>query len=101
MPWQQVVERYAIRTREYADAVARLGRVGQSGAELLPLIEDIKTKYAPCGAAGDDLDQYIRQEANRMVQLPTEKKRKSRFVIREDKTHSWQVVEVATTLKFN
>ena len=62
MTWQQVVEGYAIRAREYADAVARLGRIGQSGPELIPLMEDIKTRYALCGAAGDELDQYIRQE---------------------------------------
>jgi len=37
-PCKKVVERYAIRTREYADAVARLGRIG-----LLPSEQDLLT----------------------------------------------------------
>ena len=61
--WRRLAEVYAIRAREFSDAVARLGRHGQIGPEFLALIDEIKRRRGLCDAVAAELDRYISQRA--------------------------------------
>ena len=55
-------EHYARRAREFADAVALLGRHNSVGPEVLKLCKKIKRQRELCGDAEKKLERYIRQE---------------------------------------
>jgi hypothetical protein len=57
--WHQLVQLYAIRAREFSDAVARLGQhKHEIGPETLKLLDEIKTRHAICIALSDEVDRY-------------------------------------------
>jgi hypothetical protein len=61
--WRVLVERYAMRAREFSDAVALLGQTGLLSAERCELLETIRERHDACMAAADEVDQYIQQKA--------------------------------------
>ena len=60
---RKLLELYALRAREFSDAVARLGRHQQIGPEILGLIQEIERLRGLCDAAATELDRYISQRA--------------------------------------
>jgi hypothetical protein len=54
---------YALRAREFSDAVARLGRHKQISPEFSALIAEIERLRGLCDAAAADLDRYVSQRA--------------------------------------
>jgi hypothetical protein len=59
---RKIVEVYALRARQYSDAVARLGRHDRTGPELSALVNEIRRLRALCDEAAGKLDQYISQD---------------------------------------
>ena len=57
----KIVEVYALRAREYSDAVARLGQHDHMSPELLALVREIKKRRALCEETAGEFDQYISQ----------------------------------------
>ena len=55
-------EQYARRAREFADAVALLGRHNSVGPEVLKLCKKIKRQHQLCGDAEKKLERYIQHE---------------------------------------
>jgi len=55
-------EQYAWQAREFADAVALLGRHNSVGPEFLKLCKKIKRQRELCGVAEAKLQRYIKQE---------------------------------------
>jgi hypothetical protein len=58
------VECYAIRSREFYNAVATLGQYAfaghvQIGTDFLGLMQEVKRRHTLCCAAGDELDRCI------------------------------------------
>jgi hypothetical protein len=58
---RKIVEVYALRARQYSDAVARLGQHDHTSPELLALVREIKRLRVLCDEAAGELDQYISQ----------------------------------------
>ena len=54
---------YAIRAREFSDAVAGLGKYKCFGPEFLLLIKEIKERQLLCISTGEELDRWIEQES--------------------------------------
>jgi hypothetical protein len=59
---KSLAEQYARRAREFADAVALLGRHNSVGPEVLKLCKKIKRQRELCSDAELKLERYIRQE---------------------------------------
>jgi hypothetical protein len=63
---RKFLQLYAIRAREFADAVARLGEYErdrrQIGQEFQRLLREIQTRQALCNASGEDLLRYVAKE---------------------------------------
>jgi hypothetical protein len=55
-------EQYARRAREFADAVALLGRHNSVGPEVLKLCKKIKRQHQLCGDAEKKFERYIQHE---------------------------------------
>lgn len=55
-------EQYARRAREFADAVALLGRHDSVGPEVLKLFEKIQRQRELCSDAEKKLERYIEQK---------------------------------------
>jgi hypothetical protein len=64
----ELMQEYALRTREFSNVVARLGQFNNVGAALLDAMEEIEELRSVCMGAGNELNRYI--EANR--ESPTE-----------------------------
>jgi hypothetical protein len=58
---RRVLQVYAIRAREFSDAVARLGERRHVDREFLRLLKEIEKRHALCTSAGEALDQFISQ----------------------------------------
>jgi hypothetical protein len=58
---RQVIERYAIRAREFSDAVALIGRHQQITHEFLGLLREIKRLRELCDEAAAELDRLVSQ----------------------------------------
>jgi hypothetical protein len=58
---RELVQRYALRAREFSDAVARLGEHAHIGPEFLQVMEEIKRLHVFCSATENELDRYIAQ----------------------------------------
>jgi hypothetical protein len=58
---RELVQLYAIRAREFSDAVARLGKcpVPKSERSSWLLIDEIKVRHDACIAAANELDRYL------------------------------------------
>ena len=54
-----LVQTYAVRAREFSDAVASLGRHTHIGQAFLEAIQETKRLHTLCNAAGDDLYRHI------------------------------------------
>jgi hypothetical protein len=67
---RELIEVYAIRAREFSDAVARLGQYSQVGPEFLRAWEEIQQRLALCNAAGDELGRYINETGARGETAP-------------------------------
>ena len=61
--WRVLVERYAMRAREFSDAVALLGHANLPPAECRELLEAIRICHESCIAAAEDVEQYRKQKA--------------------------------------
>jgi hypothetical protein len=61
--WQVLVENYAMRTREFSDAVAVLGRANLPPAKCVKLLETVNARRESCMAAADKVHQYLEQHA--------------------------------------
>jgi hypothetical protein len=57
--WRELVKDYAIRAREFSEAVAILGQHHPLGSESLRQLAEIEDRQAACGAAADALERYI------------------------------------------
>jgi hypothetical protein len=63
----ELTQAYAIRAREFSEAVAQLGLVRDIGPGLGILMEEIKRRQALCERARDELNRYLAEEgASRM-----------------------------------
>jgi hypothetical protein len=60
--WKHLVEVYALRAREFSDAVARLGKHTHPGPGTLGLMEEIKRLQTLCIAAGDEVGRYLEKK---------------------------------------
>jgi hypothetical protein len=58
---RRVVDVYAIRAREFSEAVARLGEHRHVDREFLRLLNESKRRHALCISAVEALDEFIRQ----------------------------------------
>ena len=68
--FRKLTTTYAIRTREFYDAVARLAPHDDIGPELSELMEEISRLQALCLAAHDELQSYIEQATKTPVGNP-------------------------------
>jgi hypothetical protein len=59
---RELLQLYAIRAREFSDAVGRLGEHDRIGPEFLQLIAEIKRRHELCTSSGEDLDRWIERE---------------------------------------
>jgi hypothetical protein len=55
----ELTQNYALRAREYSDAVARLGRFKEFGADFMKALYQAEKCRASCSVAGDKLARYI------------------------------------------
>ena len=63
--WHILAQRYAIRAREFSDAVAALGHQAHVGPEACrELLEAIRTRREACIAVGDELERYLEEKAD-------------------------------------
>ena len=60
---RKIVEVYALRARQYSDAVALLGRHDHTSPELLALAQKLKRLQALCDEAAGEFEQYVSQTA--------------------------------------
>jgi hypothetical protein len=59
--WPELVQRYAIRVREYSDAVAALGRDALVGpAPSHELLEEIRRRRELCNEVADEFERYVK-----------------------------------------
>ena len=62
--WHILTQRYAIRAREFSDAVAALGQQAHVGPEACrELLEAIRARREACIAVGDELERYLAGKA--------------------------------------
>ena len=61
--WQALVECYAMRAREFSDAVAQLGRANLTPAQCAALLETVNACRGSCMAAADRVQQYLEKKA--------------------------------------
>jgi len=61
--WRELVERYAMRAREFSDAVALLGCANLPPAECRELLEAVNARRESCMAAAEHVDQYLKHNA--------------------------------------
>jgi len=59
--WRVLVVRYAIRAREFSDAVALLEQADLPPTECRELLSAIKSRHESRGAAAQDVDRYVEQ----------------------------------------
>ena len=57
--WRELVQDYALRAREFSEAVAILGQHSPLGQESLRQLAEIEDRQAACGAAAHALERYI------------------------------------------
>jgi hypothetical protein len=59
--WRDLVQRYAMRAREFSDAVAQLGKYAEMEPAALALLAKVKKQQATFISAADELDRHINQ----------------------------------------
>jgi hypothetical protein len=62
--WRQLVQRYAIRAREFSDAVAALGREAHLGPSASrQRLEEIRRRRNLCNQVADEVERYLKRES--------------------------------------
>jgi hypothetical protein len=62
--WRELVQRYALRAREFSDAVASLGHQAHLGSqEPRGLLDEIRIRQKFCTEVADEIDRYLKQKA--------------------------------------
>jgi len=62
--WIELVQRYAIRAREFSDAVAALGREAPLGpASSQELLKEIRSRRDLCNEVADEFERYVKVNA--------------------------------------
>ena len=62
--WIELVQRYAIRAREFSDAVAALGREARLGsASSQELVKEIRRRRDLCNEVADEFERYVKVNA--------------------------------------
>ena len=62
--WRELVQSFAIRAREFSDAVATLGRAAHVGSEGSgALLDEIYAKQKLCVALAEQVERYINTKA--------------------------------------
>jgi hypothetical protein len=62
--WRELVQRYAIRAREFSDTVAALGRQAHPGSEASrKLLEEIRTRRDLCNEVANEIGRYLKDAA--------------------------------------
>lgn len=61
--WRVLLECYAMRAREYSDAVALLGNSNLPPTECGELLEAVNARRESCIAAAEDVNDFIKQNA--------------------------------------
>jgi hypothetical protein len=62
--WRVLLERYALRAREFSDAVARLGHANLPPAQCRELLEAVNARRDSCMAAAEDVERYLHEAAS-------------------------------------
>ena len=63
--WSELVESYALRAREFSDAVASLGQEVHLGPEAAgEVLNQIQAKHQSCMAIADEIDRYLKLKAD-------------------------------------
>ena len=65
---QKLLANYAIKARQYSDAVARLGLHDDSGPEFLALLDKTARLQASCFKAGEEIRKYVEQTMRTSLQ---------------------------------
>jgi len=66
---KQLALRYAIHTREYSDAVARLGEHDHVGPAFQQLVKEIRQRQALCISSGEALGRFIERAVIRQPSI--------------------------------
>ena len=62
--WLELVQSYAIRAREFSDAVAALGREAPLGpASSQELLKEIMSRRDLCNEVADEFERYVKVNA--------------------------------------
>ena len=62
--WRELVQRYAIRAREFSDTVATLGRQAHFGPKASrDLLEEIRTRRDLCNEVANEIERYLKDAA--------------------------------------
>jgi hypothetical protein len=61
--WRVLVVRYAMRAREFSDAVALLEQASLPPVECSDLLKAITVRHESCMVAARDVERYVRQTA--------------------------------------
>jgi len=61
--WRVLVVRYAMRAREFSDAVALLEQANLPPVECSDLLKAITERHVSCMVAAQDVEQYVKQTA--------------------------------------
>ena len=62
--WRKLVQRYAIRAREFSDTVATLGRQAHFGPKASrELLEEIRTRRDLCNEVANEIEQHLKNAA--------------------------------------
>jgi hypothetical protein len=63
--WREIARRYAIRAREFSDAVAALGREARLGPPpSLKLLKEIRRRRDLCNEVADEFERYVTLDAS-------------------------------------
>jgi hypothetical protein len=62
--WRELAQRYAIRAREFSDAVAALGREAHLGPEASrEAVNEVRRRRDLCNEAADEFERYLKLNA--------------------------------------
>jgi hypothetical protein len=63
---RHTLERYAIQSREFSEAVARLGKRDQSEPEFFERLEEAYKRQALCEETASELRKYLERFSKRL-----------------------------------
>ena len=71
--WQELVRTYALRARQFSEAVAELGKHRDTGPELLELMKEVNRRRTLCNMAAEELDRYIERTGQSVSIAPQQR----------------------------